>query len=107
MANNRYDMSLTKIKEFQNSQERTINLHRKDNRPIEIAEITNICEKFIPNDAKYMVRALNAKSWVTLKGFSEPDINLMEYQDYYKNKVADPSKFDKFFQLSVTVIQKK
>jgi hypothetical protein len=104
--NNRYDMSLTKIKDFQHSQERTINLHRKDNKPIEINEIINICQKFIPDDAKYMIRALSPKSWMTLKGFNTT-LNLIEYQDYYKNVVADPSKFDKFFQLSVTVIQKK
>jgi hypothetical protein len=106
MANTKYDMSLTTIKEFQNSQERTINLHRKDNKPIEIAEITNICTKFIPDDAKYMIRALSPKSWMTLKGFNT-ELNLIEYQDYYKNKVADPSKFDKFFQLVITVIVKK
>jgi len=107
MAQQRYTINLTAIKETRNAYLRTINIHRRDKRPIEIEEIQNISNEYVPEDCKSIIRALNIKSWSTLKSLSEDNINIQSYNDYFKGKVSDPSKFDKFIQLSITVVQPK
>ena len=49
-----------------------------------------------------MVRALLVDKWITLKGYDQ-ELDLMDFDEYYENKVADSSKFDKFIQLQVSV----
>jgi len=107
MAQQQYTINLTAIKETRNAYLRTINIHRRDKRPIEIEEIQNISNEYVPEDCKSIIRALNIKSWSTLKSLSEDNINIQSYNDYFKGKVSDPSKFDKFIQLSITVVQPK
>ena len=107
MAQQSYTINLTAIKETRNAYLRTINIHRRDKRPIEIEEIQNISNEYVPEDCKSIIRALNIKSWSTLKSLSEDNINIQSYNDYFKGKVSDPSKFDKFIQLSITVVQPK
>ena len=107
MAQQRYTINLTAIKETRNAYLRTINIHRRDKRPIEIEEIQNISNEYVPEDCKSIIRALNIKSWSTLKSLSEDNINIQSYNDYFKGKVSDPTKFDKFIQLSITVVQPK
>jgi len=49
MSNNgKYDIELTEIKETPKSYTRVINLHRKDNKPLEIKDIKKIYDKYIP-----------------------------------------------------------
>ena len=103
MAQQQYTINLTTIKETRNAYLRTINIHRKDKRPIEIEEIEHIANEYVPDDCKSIIRALNIKSWSTLKSLSEDHINIQSYNDYYKGKVTDPTKFEKFIQLSITV----
>ena len=107
MAQQRYTINLTAIKGTRNAYLRTINIHRRDKRPIEIEEIQNISNEYVPENCKSIIRALNIKSWSTLKSLSEDNINIQSYNDYFKGKVSDPSKFDKFIQLSITVVQPK
>ena len=107
MAQQQYNIKLTAIKETRNAYLRTINIHRRVKRPIEIEEIEHISNEYVPNNCKSIIRALNIKSWSTLKSLSEDNINIQSYNDYFKGKVSDPSKFDKFFQLSITVVQPK
>nr|WPF46673.1 MAG: hypothetical protein [Lake Baikal virophage 9] len=107
MAQQQYTINLTDIKETKNAYLRTINIHRRDKRPIEIEEIQHISNEYVPHGSKFIVRALNIKSWSTLKGLSQDNINIQSYEDYFKGKVSDPSKFEKFFQLSITVVQQK
>ena len=102
-----YTINLTNIKETKNAYLRTINIHRRDKQPIEIEEIENIANEYVPNGSKSIIRALNIKSWSTLKGLSEDHINIQSYENYFKGKVTDPTKFEKFFQLSITVVQAK
>ena len=102
-----YTINLTNIKETKNAYLRTINIHRRDKQPIEIEEIENIANEYVPNGSKSIIRALNIKSWSTLKGLSEDNINIQSYENYFKGKVTDPTKFEKFFQLSITVVQAK
>jgi len=104
---NKYNMNLTEIKETTNAFQRTINLHRKDKKPIEINEIKKMYEKFIPAGTKCIIRGLNNVQWYTLKNLAEDNLNLQSYEDYWINKVKDSTKFEKFFQLSITVIQPK
>ena len=107
MAQQQYTINLTAIKETDKAYLRTINIHRRDKRPIEIEEIEHIANEYVPDDCKSIIRALNIKSWCTLKGLSEDHMNIQSYNDYFKNKVSDPSKFDKFIQLSICVVQPK
>ena len=51
---------------------------------------------------KIMVRALLVDKWITLKGYDQ-ELDLMDFDEYYENKVADPSKFEKFIQLQVSI----
>ena len=107
MMNQQYTINLTNIKETNKAYLRTINIHRRDKKPIEIEEIQNISNNYVPDGCKSIVRALNIKSWSTLKSLSEDNINIQSYADYYQGKVSDPTKFEKFFQLSLTVVQPK
>lgn len=102
-----YTINLTDIKETNKAYLRTINIHRTDKRPIEIEEIEHISNEYVPDGCKSIVRALNVKSWSTLKGLSEDNINIQSYENYFKGKVSDPTKFEKFYQLSITVVQPK
>ena len=102
-----YTINLTNIKETNKAYLRTINIHRRDKRPIEIEEIENIANEYVPNGSKSTIRGLNIKNWCTLKGLSEDNINIQSYENYFKGKVSDPTKFEKFFQLSITVVQPK
>ena len=102
-----YTINLTNIKETNKAYLRTINIHRRDKRPIEIEEIEHIANEYVPNGSKSTIRALNIKNWCTLKGLSEDNINIQSYENYFKGKVTDPTKFEKFFQLSITVVQPK
>jgi hypothetical protein len=104
---NQYTINLTNIKETNKAYLRTINIHRRDKKPIEIEEIQHISNEYVPENCKSIVRALNIKSWSTLKSLSEDNINIQSYEDYYQGKVSDPTKFEKFFQLSLTVVQPK
>ena len=104
---NKYIMNLTEIKESTRAFQRTINLHRRDKKPIEIDEIKKIYDKYIPAGSKCIIRALNNVQWYTLKSLNEDDLNLKEYTEYWNNKVKDATKFEKFFQLSICVIQPK
>jgi predicted transcriptional regulator len=54
-------------------------------------------------DVKIMIRALNADKWNTLKGFST-ELNIEDFEDYYKNKVSDTSKFEYFTQVEVSIL---
>jgi len=107
MAQQQYTINLTAIKETDKAYLRTINIHRRDKRPIEIEEIEHIANEYVPDDCKSIIRALNIKSWCTLKSLSEDNINIQSYNDYYKGKVTDPTKFEKFIQLSICVVQPK
>jgi hypothetical protein len=74
---------------------------------LEIKEIKKIFDKYIPKDSKSIIRGLNSMQWFTIKKLSDNDLNAKDYEDYFINKVQDPTKFDKFFQLSISVIQPK
>ena len=108
MSNNgKYDIELTEIKETPKSYTRVINLHRKDNKPLEIKDIKKIYDKYIPKGTKCIIRGMNSMQWFTIKSLSENDLNLTDYEDYWVNKVKDSSKFDKFYTLSISCIQPK
>ena len=108
MSNNgKYDIELTEIKETPKSYTRAINLHRKDNKPLEIKDIKKIYDKFIPKGTKCIIRGMNSMQWFTIKSLSENDLNLTDYEDYFQSRVADPKKFDKFYTLSISCIQPK
>jgi len=50
---------------------------------------------------------MNSMQWFTIKILSENDLNLTDYEDYWVNKVKDSSKYEKFYTLSISVLQPK
>ena len=48
------------------------------------------------------IRAMNNNRMFTLKTLSG-DLNIQEFDDYYKNKVKNVNKFEKFSQVYITV----
>ena len=48
------------------------------------------------SDAKIMVRGMNAQRVFTFKGFNDEELNVDDFDEYYKNKVEDEEKFSMF-----------
>jgi hypothetical protein len=48
------------------------------------------------------IRAVNNQRMFTLKAL-HGDLNIQDFDDYYKNKVKDVNKFEKFSQVYITV----
>ena len=64
---------------------------------IQVAKETD--KKF--DDYKIRVRALNPVQWMTLKGYSQDELNLEDAEDYMDGKVSDAVKFTEFFQVEI------
>jgi hypothetical protein len=69
----------------------------------DVKKIYNDIENGLGDNAKFMIRCLNPKQWFTLKGYSDHELELDDYEDYFRNKVKDMSKFGKFFQIELTI----
>ena len=67
----------------------------------EIAKETD--KKF--KEYKIRVRALNPIQWMTLKGFSDVNLNLDDAEEYLHGKVSHASKFTEFFQVEICIIR--
>ena len=50
--------------------------------------------------------ALNNQRWFTMKRL-DSELNVEDFEDYYRNTVANIAKFEKFAQLEVTIIRQK
>ena len=86
----------------------TIQLSNTDKSKITTEEIGEIVNKFSTGGNKILVRALNIKRWMTVKGLNE-DFDPESFVDYYVNKIkeADVDKFTEFMQVQITVFKKK
>jgi hypothetical protein len=79
----------------------------KDMESAEVRALYNGIIKVSQND-KYDTQILVVASnplqrmW-TLKGFQMEDLNFEDYDEYFENKVTDPSKFAKFDTLTFVV----
>ena len=76
-----------------------------NNKDIDVADLRKMADIAI---RKYgaenvSIRAQNIASWYTLKSFASEYIHVEEYEDYHEGKVADPAKFERFFQVELTI----
>lgn len=111
---NNYVFSQQKLREMGKTKEQSFVVTNPNNKPLEIDDIKKItaqvqkaCDDSTNNKqtTKYMLRVLSNKRY-TLKGYDSP-LELDEYDDYFENKVKDPSKFFKFYEAQVIVKRTK
>jgi len=100
----KYNTKLIATKPVGKATKTSYQITKKGN--IKVIDVKDILAKLSKpgSNAKIMIRGLNADKWSTLKGFST-DLNIEDFEDYYKNKVNDSSKFEYFTQLEVSVFQ--
>ena len=63
--------------------------------------------KDLPKGAEYTVTGLNILRNSTLKMYAEAFMTDEEYEKYTKGKVDDDTKFDKFYEFTVTIREEK
>ena len=49
---------------------------------------------------------MNGARWWTFKGYSESDLNIDTFEDYYQNKVKETGKFENFGIVQITSLTK-
>jgi hypothetical protein len=73
----------------------TYQYYYNNGRQIDIPKLRRIVENLESSgEDKIVVRGLNADKWNTLKGY-DSELNVQDFEDYYRNRVEDPSKFEK------------
>jgi hypothetical protein len=58
-------------------------------------------DKLKPDDP-VSIQALNPANWRTIKAYGQ-GVSYMDEEDYYNGKVRDKSKFDEYYQASITI----
>jgi hypothetical protein len=98
-------------RKFQDGTQTTLQMTRtKKEQQIDIKHIEHVLESIKRKakkenfNVKVMIRGLNADKWNTLKGF-DTELDVDEFEEYYKDKVKDTDKFEKFSQLQVTILK--
>ena len=84
-------------------------LNTKKNRQLDVKhmrEILEIVEAGIPENAKVMVRGLNGHRFFTFKTYNT-DLKVLDFDEYYRNKVEDTGKFEKFEYIEITVVRER
>ena len=56
----------------------------------------------LEKDAPVSIQALNPANWRTLKAFGK-DVNYMDEVEYYEGRAKDTSKFNQYYQASITI----
>ena len=92
------------VRNFKDSKQTTIQLSNKNKSNMTPQQVEKIINKFKSNGSKIMVRGLNIQKWATLKGF-DTEYNPDDIEDYYINKVDNPSNFTTFYQLQISVLK--
>jgi hypothetical protein len=89
---------------------RTTYQYFRKNGQIDVPEVKKIVDRLERKavekgeDIKIAVRGLNVEKWNTLKGY-DSELNIQDFADYYRNRVEDPSKFEMFNQLQITIMK--
>ena len=105
---NKYNKQVLENTKLKNSAKTTVQISKSNKTEMDVKDVEDLVNgletvaKQKKEKVKIMVRALLNDKWTTLKGYDE-DLDLMEFEEYYKNKVANPSKFKKFIQLQISV----
>ena len=83
-------------------------INRKDNKTINTAMFKDIYDTF---EKKYgadnlLVRAVNNTGMMTLKTFGQDELNFIDFDDYYNNKVKSTANFKYFDSIEITILKK-
>jgi len=106
---NSYQTTETRRKDYIDSTEKTIQLHKKTKRMISFNDIRNISNTILskaPSGTKLRIRGLGIDRWHTLKGM-ETELNLLDEEEYYAGRVKDTGNFTTFSQLEITILKPK
>ena len=102
----KYNSVITETKNFSNVIKTTIQISRTNGKNIGVDEFENIYAGIRRNtDSKLVVRALNGHHWYTFKGYSDDELNIDSFEDYYKNKVSETGKFKNFSIIQITSLK--
>ena len=102
----KYNSVITETKNFANVTETTIQISRTNGKGIDVDEFQNIYAGLRQKtDSKLVVRALNNQRWFTFKGYSDDELNIDSFEDYYKNKVSETGKFENFSIIQITSLK--
>ena len=83
--------------------------HIKKNHQLDVPDmqkILKIVEEGLGPHDNVMVRALNGQRFFTFKKYSDSQLKVQDFNDYYKNKVSETAKFEKFEYIEITVQRK-
>lgn len=70
-----------------------------------VKRIYNEFIKSLPKNSRNVVRGLNILGDTTLKGYNQDFKTVEEYDDYIKGKVTDETKFQFFYNITITVLE--
>jgi len=116
-SKSKYISRVTKVLDFPGTIETTVRITRStkskrtnEDKEIDVYEVRNMLaniQKSLGPDAKIMVRAMNVQRLFTFKSFKSDELNMMDFEEYYENKVADTEKFEKFSYVEITSLINK
>jgi hypothetical protein len=61
--------------------------------------------KTLPKDSKMIVKGENILRDTTLKGYNDDFLSQEEYDEYAQGYVKDSTKFDKFYNFTITILE--
>ena len=105
---NKYNKQVLENTKLKNSAKTTVQISKSNKTEMDVKDVEDLVNgletvaKQKKEKVKIMVRALLIDKWITLKGYDQ-ELDLMDLDEYYDNKVEDSSKCDKFIQLQVSV----
>lgn len=104
----KYNKQLLEENKFKNSSTKVIQVSLNNKKQMDVSDVEELVNgletmgRKKKENIKIMVRALLVDKWITLKGYND-ELQLDEFDEYYKNKVSNSSKFEKFAQLQIYV----
>ena len=97
-----------KIKTGKNKESklRTFTINRKNNKQMNMANFKDVYNVFKKKYGveKIVVRAMNDTMFFTFKGFTDTELNIGDFEEYYMNKVDITKKFNMFNQVQISVL---
>ena len=100
-----------KVYETENYIKKTITIRPdKDNQLFTFKQIKDYVTnkmKDLPKGTNYTVSGLNILRNSTLKSYNENFMTEEDYDEYTQGKVTDATKFDKFYEFTVTIREEK
>jgi len=100
-----------KVYETENYMKKTITIRPdKDNQLFTFKQIKDYVTnkmKDLPKGTNYTVSGLNILRNATLKSYNENFMTEEDYDEYTQGKVTDATKFDKFYEFTVTIREEK